>query len=359
MRISLFSFFTIVFFISCKKEQVVKLSFVDEYVLKDSIQFKGTTIGGLSGIDYKNGEYFMVIDDDDLPRIVSANIKINRDTISNIEFTDVIQFKDSVGFLKGKALDLESIFVDENNHFNIVSEGAIKNGKNPSIFTLTKDGGFIGSYELPEYFNANSYAHPRHNAIFEASCRGADENGFWVGMEGVLGVDGEAASQVKEMPPVRITHFSSVTKEATMQFAYPIDYIARPSKGRFNVNGVTAMLEYEKNKFFIVERSFQSGYGNRGNIVKVYKIELNKKVTNIFNIKSLKEHSYVPVEKELLFDFDTVREELTNGIIDNVEGITLGPILSNGNPSLILITDDNFQKHGKQLNQFILLEISK
>ena len=45
------------------------------------------------------------------------------------------------------------------------------------------------------------------------------------------------------------------------------------------------------------------------------------------------------------------------GFIDNIEGITLGPKLSNGNQSLILVADDNFQVYGKQLNQFLLLEI--
>ena len=61
----------------------------------------------------------------------------------------------------------------------------------------------------------------------------------------------------------------------------------------------------------------------------------------------------------MVFSFDTVKNKLKEGIIDNIEGITLGPILENGNQSIILISDDNFQLFGKQLNQFLLLEIKE
>ena len=65
----------------------------------------------------------------------------------------------------------------------------------------------------------------------------------------------------------------------------------------------------------------------------------------------------MPLKKKLLFNFESIKDFLTDGIIDNLEGITLGPKLKNGNQSLILVADDNFQTFGKQLNQFILLEI--
>ena len=61
----------------------------------------------------------------------------------------------------------------------------------------------------------------------------------------------------------------------------------------------------------------------------------------------------------MLVNFEDFKAHLTEGIIDNIEGITLGPVLENGNGSLVLVSDDNFQLYGKQLNQFILLEIVK
>ena len=69
------------------------------------------------------------------------------------------------------------------------------------------------------------------------------------------------------------------------------------------------------------------------------------------------EVNYKAATKILLLDFENLRDRLTNNSIDNIEGISFGPILSNGNKSLLLIADNNFNKLGKQLNQFILMEI--
>jgi len=359
MKIKVVVIFVVFMFVKCKKQPKELIKYVDEYVIKDSIQFKNTLIGGLSGIDYKNGVYYMVIDDEKMPRVITAKINIDKDTISKVDFLNVIHLNNSNPFFNQNILDLESVFIDKNNHMNMVSEGAIREGANPTIFSVNNQGDFIESYNIPEYFKANSSSKPRHNAVFEASCKSFNEEGFWVGMEGVLEADGNEPSQLKETPPARITYFNYKTKEATLQFAYPLDYIKRPSKGGFNVNGITSILEYSKNEFFVIERSYQSGYGIEGNVVKIYKVLLNEKVTNTLNIKSLKEKTFIPVEKELVFDFNTIRNKLTDGIVDNIEGITLGPKLSNGNQSLIVIADDNFQKHGRQLNQFILLEINQ
>jgi hypothetical protein len=46
-----------------------------------------------------------------------------------------------------------------------------------------------------------------------------------------------------------------------------------------------------------------------------------------------------------------------DGIIDAIEGISFGPVLENGNQSLLFVSDDHFQIYGKQLNRFILFEI--
>ena len=44
---------------------------------------------------------------------------------------------------------------------------------------------------------------------------------------------------------------------------------------------------------------------------------------------------------------------------DNLEAMAFGPRLPNGNPTLLLMSDDNFSAAGgsPQVNQFILLEI--
>ncbi|WP_170245960.1 esterase-like activity of phytase family protein [Tenacibaculum adriaticum] len=336
----------------------MKLKFVDEYVVEDSLQFKNSFVGGLSGVDFDGENYYFVVDDSKDPRVFKVRINLKKDTINSVDFIDVIYLKDSSEFYKQNSLDLESILFDkENKQFNFVSEGSIYKGKNPSVFKTNLQGNFVMNYEIPEYFNANSTSKPKHNATFESSSKSFDNKGFWVGMEGVLESDGEEATFTKTNSPIRITYFSTSTAKAEKQFAYQLDSIGNPPKGDVNLNGVTAILEYAKNQFFVVERAYQNNYGSYGNTIKIYKATLEKKTTNTLESSSLKNIKFILVKKELLLNFNDVRNQLTDGIVDNIEGITLGPKLSNGNQTLLLVSDDNFQMYGKQLNQLILLEI--
>jgi hypothetical protein len=65
---------------------------------------------------------------------------------------------------------------------------------------------------------------------------------------------------------------------------------------------------------------------------------------------SLKNKSIGIVSKKLLLNMDNL------GIyIDNIEGVTFGPTLSNGKRSLIFVADNNFNP--LERSQFLLFEI--
>ncbi|WP_369048856.1 esterase-like activity of phytase family protein [Tenacibaculum sp. UWU-22] len=345
--------------VGCKSTTQLSLRFLDEYIVSDTLQCKNTLVGGLSGIDKANKLYYLVVDDDKAPRILKAKIKIAKDTISAVDFLDVIQLNDTSTFYKNNVLDLESIFIGENHTINLASEGSIYYGKNPSLFKIDSLGRFIEKYQIPSIFQANSVAKPRHNGTFEATSKSVDNKGFWMGMELPLVADGDLPSVTKTSSPIRITYFDNQTKKATKQFAYQLEPLSKTIKGKVNTNGVSAILEYKKNHFFVVERAYQSGYGSYGNVIRIFEASIGRNTTDILNQPSLKTRRFVPLKKRLLIDFKDCKNKLTKGIIDNIEGITYGPTLANGKQSLLLISDDNFQKYGKQFNQFILLEINR
>ncbi|WP_405606091.1 esterase-like activity of phytase family protein [Polaribacter sp. Asnod1-A03] len=344
-------------FLSCKTTKQVQLNFLDEYVLSDSLTFNNSVVGGLSGIDFANNQYYFVVDDAKNPRVLSGEINVSDNQIKGINFKNRILLNDSTNqFYKENVLDLESIFVDEKTGaINLTSEGSINYKKMPSVFNIDENGMFLESFQLPE--NLSNLKTIKHNAVLEGSSKSFDNKGFWVAMEGVLTVDGEEPTFTKKSSPIRITHFDNKSKKATKQFAYQLEHITKPAKGNINLNGVTAILEYQKNHFFIIERTYQNGYGAYGNIIRVFEVSVDEEATNILNIDSLKSTKFKPLKKRLVFNFEDVKDKLIEGIIDNIEGITFGPKLPNGNQSLILISDDNFQLYGKQLSQFILLEI--
>ena len=342
---------------SCADKSQTRLKFLDEFIVEDSLLVNNVVVGGLSGVDYLNGSYFFVVDDARNPRFIESKININENKITAINFVKTTFIRDSSStFYTENALDLESIFFDkENEEIVFVSEGSIRKNKQPNVFSTALNGKLKSVYKLPKRFKDNSNI--KHNAVFEGSSNSVDNKGFWVSMEGPLKNDGEDPTFKKKSSPIRITYFDKITKKATKQFAYQLEHITKPAKGKVNLNGATAILEYKENHFFIIERTYQSGYGSYGNIVRIFDAIIDDKTTNILNLNSLKESKYTPLKKRLIFNFEDVSDQLTDGIIDNIEGITFGPKLPNGNQSLILVSDDNFQVYGKQLNQFILLEI--
>jgi hypothetical protein len=71
-----------------------QLKFLGEYDVANGKQFKGTTIGGLSGIDYdaQNDIYYLISDDRSAinpARFYTAKIHVKENQIDSIEFIDV------------------------------------------------------------------------------------------------------------------------------------------------------------------------------------------------------------------------------------------------------------------------------
>ncbi|MCY2968296.1 MAG: esterase-like activity of phytase family protein, partial [Planctomycetota bacterium] len=109
-------------------------------------------------------------------------------------------------------------------------------------------------------------------------------------------------------------------------------------------NRPVELLALDAENFLAVERSFSTGVGNR---IRIYNVNISG-ATDVSGLNALT-GSETPVSKSLLFDLDVL------GItLDNIEGITLGPKLANGNRSVILVSDNNFS--GTQFTQFIVLQ---
>ena len=353
----IFFVFSVACFIGCENNQI-RLRFLDEYVIKDSVSFQNKIVGGVSGIDKYKNMYYLVIDDSQEPRVVACSIPTKNGEIEKVIFNKTIFINDSLSHTNSKELlDLEAIFIDTDGNLNLASEGSIRKNKRPLLFVSDSTGSFIREFKYPENLASIKKESFRHNGVFEGSCRSFDSKGFWISLESPLKADGEEASHKQEKYPVRITYFNSDSGKAEKQYAYELEHLENPIKGNLNLNGVTALIEYRKNEFFIIERIYQSGYGSYGNTIRIFKATVSHNTTNTLKLPSLKEASYVPLKKELLFDFELIKKELTEGIIDNIEGVCLGDTLTNGNKTLLLVSDDNFQLYGKQLNQFILMEI--
>ncbi|WP_299799653.1 esterase-like activity of phytase family protein [uncultured Maribacter sp.] len=361
--------FAVLLVISCgnkkdtnKIETSLKLRFVDEYVLPDETTFANTRVGGLSGIDYANGDWYAISDDSDSPRFYKTIVSYDLKGFNTIQVTAVTHFKDENGINLSKGIvDPESIRSD-NVALIWTSEGNIKEGVKPFVQIADSSGAFVKELTLANRYLPNTDLNfgAHHNGVFEGITLSFDKKGYWVAMELPLKEDGVEPTLEETDSPVRIVYINKETGHSEKEIVYELDKVTRPAAdgATFVLNGIVEILEYDTNRFFVLERSYSMGYADGGNTVKIYDVNASE-ATDVSSINSLKGESYTKVTKKLLFNFEDIRKDLTNGIVDNIEGITFGPDFANGNRSLIVVADNNFSLYGPQLNQFILFEVEK
>lgn len=344
------------------------LRFIGEKIIKNNKPFKGTTVGGLSGIDYNPDEkIFYLLSDDrssiNPARFYTAKINFSSASIDSIEFLQVHLLLQKNGtpypsIKENGALtpDPESIrYNSKNKQLFWSSEGErmlrIKGNiiTDPAINIATQGGKLIDSILLPENLKMQATENgPRQNGTLEGITFSTDFKFLFAALEEPLFEDGPRAEVEETKSLVRIYKFDLTSKKNSAQYAYPLERVAYPPlvTGLFIVNGISEILFLGQNKLLIVERSFSTG--RLPCTVKVFITDLTN-ADNVLKIRSLKESTVKTVEKKLLLNMDDL------GIyVDNIEGVTFGPDLPNGHKTLIFVSDNNFLSIEK--TQFLLFE---
>jgi len=332
--------------------------------------FQNTKVGGLSGIDYdaKNDLYYLICDDRSMfndSRFYTAKIRLFENKVEGIDFQSVSTLKNETGKVYGNwnttpttSSDPEDIrFNPKTNSLIWSSEGArvITADKevlqNPSLNFMDLKGNFLGNVTLPENLKMQQQEKgPRNNGTLEGITFDKKYKTIYSNIEEPLFEDGDQANTSKG-GLIKLYQFDAKTKKNTAQYGYQLEPIAREPnpKGAFSVNGVSAIQYYCKNQLLVVERSYSTG--TQACTIKVFLCDL-KKASNVKNHTSLQNHKLELASKKLILNMDDL------GIfIDNIEGLTFGPKLTNGNPSIIFVSDNNFSD--KQKTQVLVFELVK
>ena len=332
--------------------------------------FQNTKVGGLSGIDYdaKNELYYLISDDRSMfndSRFYTAKIRLFENKLEGIDFQSVSTLKNETGTAYGNwnttpttSSDPEDIrFNPKTNTLVWSSEGArvITADKevlqDPSLNFMDLKGDFLGNVTLPENLKMQKQEKgPRNNGTLEGITFDKKYKHIYTNIEEPLFEDGDQANTSKG-GLIRFYQFDAKTKKNTAQYGYQLEPIAlEPNpKGAFGVNGVSAIQYYGKNQLLVVERSYSTG--TQACTIKVFLCDL-KKATNVKNYLSLQNQKLELASKKLMLNMDDL------GIfIDNIEGLTFGPKLANGNPSLLFVSDNNFSD--KQKTQILVFELVK
>ena len=379
MRNFLVVFVTIVLISSCassepnqKVPQIKGLKFLSEYVIPFNTQFRQTTIGGLSGIDYspEKKEYYLISDDraDKNPvRFYTARIQLNQNKIDTIIFLKTTFLKNHLGNFYPNSKqdpyhtpDPEAMrYNPVNNHFIWSSEGErIVNDKkiileNPSVTEVSMDGRYLDTFQIPPVLHMQATENgPRQNGVFEGLTFADNYRNLYVSVEEPLYNDGARAGTGDSSGLIRIIKFDMATKKPTAQYAYriePVAYAPFPPRS-FKLNGISDILWLGNNQLLVVERSYSTG--RISCTIKVFLADISH-AQNVKNFNSLKNRPEIKlVSKKLLLNMD----DLKMGI-DNIEGVTFGPPLADGSRSLLFVADDNFNRFAK--TQFLLFKVEK
>lgn len=347
----------------------VKLEFLDEYQLEKQ-DFENTTVGGLSAIAYnRQRDRFYVLSDDRSEKAPARfyTLKIDlksenpdKTTINKITLEKVTTLKNQNGELfPRQTLDPEGIALSPRGTVFISSEGAVKQGINPFIkeFNL-ETGQEIRDLTLPQRYLLNatdSNITPQgiqDNFGFEAltlnpnSLAPEDPFRLFTAVESSLTQDFDP-EQPPASFPLRFLHYVINPIGNPIIVAEHL-YLLEPGASDVITNGLTELLALPTEGYFL---SLERTYGLRGAGAKIFQVIIAN-ATDTSNIASLKGDTsqIIPMTKKLLLDLSEL------GIyLDNLEGMTLGPRLSDGSQSLILVSDDNFKND--QITQFLLFRI--
>ncbi|MEB3310093.1 MAG: phytase [Snowella sp.] len=337
--------------------------------------FKDTQVGGLSGIVYDSAQnrYYAISDDRsqiNSARFYTLEINLSDGRLDNgdVSFTGVTTLLDSQGNpFPLNSLDPEGIALTENGSVYISSEGDANNLINPFVNEFSLSGQQLAALPIDnKYFpTADQSKGIRNNLAFESLTLTPDRRYLYTATENALVQDGSPAT-LENSSLSRIIKYDLSTGEVVGEFVYEVDPVADTPNpaGSFATNGLVELLALDNNGTLLaLERSFSTGVGNT---VKLYEVltqgALNvKDLADLYREEPLEDDGEIiapdrfaidpPVQKRLLLDFADL------GITpDNLEGISLGPVLPDGRQSLIVVSDNNFS--ATQTTQFIALGLT-
>lgn len=327
--------------------------------------FQGVEFGGISGLDRAaDGTYWAIADDRGgergTPRFYNLSLDYDAAGFNGVAINSqtYMQRPDGTTFpSNARTVDPEGIRVAPNGNLYWSSEGNwnanAASRYQPFVREMTTSGVFVREFATPAMYNYvdNASSGGRNNKLFEALT--VTPNGtIYTANEDALVQDGPLTS-VSNGSVVRLTALDPVSGAAGAQYAYelpPIPVDAVPGAPFGPDNGLPELLAISDTQFIAIERAFAFGVGNT---IRLTLAEITADTTDVSGIANLTGADYTPMRRTLLLEMPITFEGIT---LDNIEAISWGKTLANGNRTLVLAADNNFS--ATQSTQFIALEIA-
>ncbi len=154
---------------------------------------------------------------------------------------------------------------------------------------------------------------------------------------------------------VRILRVDRTTGE-NVEHAYALEPIAREDEDY----GIADLAALSEDQLFVLERGWAKGVGNR---VRIYSVDMRDTQSVCGTIESIGDLPVLP--KTLLLDLATLpvpkdlppaKQPEASPLLDNFEGLAIGPRLPDGRRALFLVSDDN--GHAFQFARLLVLALA-
>ncbi|NEU81949.1 esterase-like activity of phytase family protein [Nostoc sp. UIC 10630] len=327
--------------------EVSSIEFIGEATLPKGLIFKKTEVGGLSGITYdaKNNFYYAISDDRGqkaAARFYTLKIDLSKGSLKKsgvipIDVTTLLNENDQT--FRPSETDTEGITLTNKSTIFISSEGDAAKLINPFIkeFSLSSDKE-ITTLPIPNKFLPDKAGKQgiRNNLAFESLTITPDKKNLFTASENALIQDGVAAKP-NIGSPCRILQYNLLNSQPEKEFLYQTEPVSPflNLTGKF-ASGLPDLLALDNQGHFLsLERSF-TGLGFAISLFQV-SLEQADDIHHIDSLLAIDFKNIKPVQKKLLLDLRTL-----DVLLDNIEGLTLGPKLPDGQQSLILVSDNNF-----------------
>jgi hypothetical protein len=212
---------------------------------------------------------------------------------------------------------------------------AITSETTPTLAKLDAQGKVLSTITLPAHYAAQSAG----NKGLESLSLSPSGRFLFTVNEGALVQDDTLSSKTKGTTVRILRHELATSSER--EIAYRTEKLgAGTTTGDLGVSDVAALSD---DVLLVLERGFQSGYGNT---VRIFRVDLAG-APDVLAVHSVGPTAAV-VPKTLVVDLAALPSEgithpatQPNPILDNYEALALGPLLPDGRRLLIVVSDDN------------------
>jgi hypothetical protein len=300
----------------------------------DGARFADTDVGGLSALAYDaaSGGYRGVVDNEgETPaRVYTLAIPLADAGLGTPAVTGITPLRDTAGIaFTGRTSDNEGLALLPSGELLVASE------TEPSIRRFGPDGALRGELPVPARFLVAPRGEATNNLTFESLALAPGGARLYTATEGPLRADGFTGDLRGRLRIVRYGRTTEGDFAPDAQFFY----LAEPAQG------VADLAALGDTDLLVLERGFIPG---RGNTVRIFRVSPTG-ATDVSDREGLATAGVAPLAKTLLVDLaacppGTARApaQQPTPLLDNFEGLALGPRLADGRQTLLLISDNNF-----------------